>query len=74
MTRREAWDQLASVGGTPEQSVTRKTTHLVIGPSECQGQVLTGDAMTGKMAKAAALRAKGHPIEIMSEDDFLRSL
>lgn len=74
MTRREAWDELASVGGTPQQSVTRQTTHLVIGPSEYQGQVLAGDAMTGKMRKAAELRAKGQRIEIMSEDDFLRSL
>lgn len=74
MTRREAWDQLVKIGGTPQQGVTRQTTHLVIGPSEYQGQVLTGDAMTGKMRRAAGLRANGQPIEIMSENDFLRSL
>lgn len=74
MTRREAWDALAGVGGTPQPGVTKKTNVLVIGPSQYQGEVLTGDMMTKKMAKAEALRAKGQRIEIMSEDDFLRSL
>jgi hypothetical protein len=47
---------------------------LVIGPDFYQGQVLSGDLLTGKMAKAAGLRAKGQDIEVMSEAEFLRHL
>lgn len=74
MPRQVAWDWLGSVGGIPEASMNKRTNILVIGPDFYRGEVLDGDLLTGKMAKAAALRAKGHPIEIMSEDDFLRSL
>lgn len=74
MPRQVAWDWLGSVGGIPEASMNKRTNILVVGPGFYRGEVLDGDLLTGKMAKAAALRAKGHPIEIMSEDEFLRSL
>lgn len=74
MSRQEAWQMLAMVGGNPQQGVNRQTNILVVGPRRYQGEVLTGEAMTGKMRKAAQLRAAGQRIEIMSEDEFLRCL
>jgi DNA polymerase-3 subunit epsilon len=73
MTRQTAWDEVAKVGGIPEPNVTRHTNVLVIG--DINPAVLApGMAVTGKAAKAFALQAKGQDIEVMAEDDFLRSL
>jgi DNA polymerase III subunit epsilon len=68
-----AWDDVARVGGIPELSVTQRTNILVIG--DINPAVLApGMATTGKAAKAFALQDKGQDIEVMAEDDFLRSL
>ena len=74
MTRQSAGIELARVGGVPQKGVTKTTNILVIGPDEYDGQVLTGEHMTGKMAKVEAMRRKGAAVEIMAEIDFLRSL
>jgi hypothetical protein len=72
-TRQMAWDDVARVGGIPELSVTRHTNVLVIG--DINPAVLApGMVTTGKAAKVFALQAKGQDIELMAEDDFLRSL
>ena len=64
---------MASVGGIPELSVTQRTSILVIG--NINPAVLAPDIVTtGKAAKAFALQDKGQDIEVMTEDDFLRSL
>lgn len=74
MTRQEAWDALARIGGIAQPGINKSTDVLVVGPDLYQGDVLESDAMTGKMAKAARMREKGAAIEIMSEDEFVRSL
>jgi DNA polymerase-3 subunit epsilon len=72
-TRQMAWDDVAKVGGIPELSVTQRTNVLVIG--DINPAVLApGMVTTGKAAKAFTLQAKGQDIELMTEDDFLRSL
>jgi DNA polymerase-3 subunit epsilon len=71
--REVAWADLASIGGIPEDNVTKRTNILVIG--DINPAVLApGMATTGKVAKAAALQQAGQEIELMTEDDFLRSL
>ncbi|WP_375503705.1 exonuclease domain-containing protein [uncultured Jatrophihabitans sp.] len=73
MTRQTAWDQLASAGAVPEKGVTKRTNVLVVG--EIDPAVLRpGSDITARAAKAFALQAKGQAIEVMTEDDFLRSL
>ena len=68
-----AWDDVIKVGGIPELSVTKRTNVLVIG--DINPAVLApGMVITGKAAKAFALQDKGQEIEVMTEDDFLRSL
>ena len=72
-TRQMAWDNVIKVGGVPEFSVTKRTNVLVIG--DINPAVLApGMVITGKAAKAFALQDKGQEIEVMTEDDFLRSL
>ena len=72
-TRQMAWETVVKVGGIPEPGVTQRTNILVIGdinPAVLAPGVIT----TGKVAKVFALQAKGQDIEVMTEDDFLRSL
>jgi DNA polymerase III subunit epsilon len=72
-TRQTAWEDVVKVGGVPESGVTKRTNILVIG--DINPAVLTpGVATTGKAAKAFALQDQGQDIEVMTEDDFLRSL
>jgi DNA polymerase III subunit epsilon len=72
-TRQTAWEDVVKVGGVPEPGVTKRTNILVIG--DINPAVLTpGIATTGKAAKAFALQDQGQDIEVMTEDDFLRSL
>jgi DNA polymerase III epsilon subunit-like protein len=73
MTRQEAWEQVAKVGGIPEPSVTKRTNILVAGDINL-AMLAPGTVTTGKAAKAFALQKKGQDIELMTEDDFLRAL
>lgn len=72
-TRQMAWDDVIKVGGTPEPGVTKRTNVLVIGDIN-PAVLVPGMVTTGKAAKAFALQGKGQEIEVMTEDDFLRSL
>lgn len=73
MTRDLAWAEVGRVGGIPEYGVTRRTNVLVVG--DINPAVLTpGAELTAKAMKAFALRQKGQEIEVMAEDDFLRTL
>ncbi len=72
-TRQMAWEDVVKVGGILEDGVTKRTNVLVVG--DINPAVLAPEmAMTGKTAKVFALQDKGQDIEVMAEDDFLRSL
>ena len=72
-TRQTAWENVVKVGGVPDPSVTKRTNILVIG--DINPAVLApGVATTGKAARTYALQDQGQDIEVMTEDDFLRSL
>ena len=73
MTRQQAWDQVAQVGGIPEPVVTKRTNILVAGDIN-PATLAPGTLTTGKAARAFALQDQGQDIEIMTEDDFLRAL
>lgn len=70
ITRETAWERIAYYGGTPQKSVTKTTTLLVIGdldPTRLVGE----SGMSSKMRKAFDLQDKGQPIEVISGGDFL---
>lgn len=65
------WRMCAAVGAEALQNVTRKTTILVVGDG------YDGDPtylVTGKAAKALEFKAKGQPIDILTEPQFLELL
>ena len=73
MTRQIAWDTIAQLGAIAEPGVTKRTNILVIG--DLNPATLTpGLEMTAKTAKVFRLQAKGQPIELMTEDDFVRAM
>lgn len=72
MTRKEANKAVALVGGIPEKGVTNHTNILVVG--EQDWRVVGLEGLSSKMKKAQSLLEKGHDIEIMTENDFIKLL
>lgn len=68
MSRREAFQIVANLGGKPEDSITKKTNYLVIGNGEFAQSVK--DGKTKKMQKAEAYQMKGAEISVISENAF----
>jgi DNA polymerase III epsilon subunit-like protein len=73
MTRQQAWEMIAERGATPSDGVTKRTNVLVIGYQDAR-KLRPGAALSAKAQKAAALRGKGMPIEVMPEEDFSQLL
>lgn len=69
MPRTEAMKLAASAGCTPANGVTKKTTLLVVGDQDLR--LVGPSGKSAKQAKAEDLRAKGLPIRIMAESDFM---
>ena len=73
MTRQQAFDRLAELGGIAQANVTRTTQILVVG--DLNPAVLRpGETGTGKTRRVFELQASGQPIEVMSGYDFLAML
>ena len=68
MSRLNAFQIVADLGATPQDSVTKKTNFLVIGKADFVKSVKEGK--TSKMKKAESLIAKGSDLAILSEDAF----
>lgn len=73
MTRRQAFQSVLDVGGTPGDLVTHETNILVVGEQDLR-RLAEYETMSAKQRKAHDLRAKGQDITLLGEDDFLRSL
>lgn len=73
MTRREAFQVVANLGGTPGDGVTKHTNILVCGDQDIS-KLAAGHEMSHKLEKAYQLRAKGVDIELIGETDFRRLL
>jgi DNA polymerase-3 subunit epsilon len=68
--RQEAADLAARAGCEVADTVTKKTTLLVVGDQDVAK--LAGDDKSAKHRKAEDLIAKGQPIRILRESDFAR--
>lgn len=70
--RREAMQKIIDVGGIVKSSVSNKTHYLIVGT---QDKSLVGDdGLSTKEEKAYELIAKGAPIKIIRESEFLSLL
>mgnify|MGYP000189335844 CR=1 FL=1 len=68
MTRKEAFQIVANLGGIPSDSLSKKTNYLVVGNEEFASSVKNGQS--SKMMKAESYRAKGVDILTISENTF----
>jgi len=69
MERDTAKALVGECGGRPRTSVSKRTEYLVVGSIEYHS-LATGQP-SAKMQKALALREEGHPLVILSEQEFL---
>lgn len=72
MTRKEAFQLVANLGGIPSDNLNAKTNFLVIGNSEFAQSVKEGK--TNKMKKAEKMIQKGLEISIISESAFFDAI
>lgn len=72
MTRKEALEKIAVVGGLYDKSVTKKTNFLVVGEQDFR--VVGEKGLSSKMIKAEKYLQEGQEIEILTEDDFIKLL
>lgn len=68
MTRKDAMQIVADLGGKNADSVTRKTNYLILGNNDyCQS---IKDGKSNKQKKAEKLKSEGYDIEIIPESIF----
>jgi DNA polymerase-3 subunit epsilon len=72
MSRAEAFQLIADIGGIPSDSVTKNTDYLVVGQQDFR--IVGQDGMSSKQRKAIEIAEKGCPIEILSEEDFVKNM
>jgi DNA polymerase-3 subunit epsilon len=72
MTRNEALQIIADIGGFPSNGITSITNVLVVGQQDFR--VVGESGMSSKQKKAIEMKNKGLDIEIVTEDDFMKNL
>ncbi len=72
LTRKHAAQLVVDAGGHPASSVSKKVDYLVLGMQDASR--IKDGSHSEKMLKAIGLQRAGAPIELLSEDDFLRML
>ena len=73
MTRKQAFDRIAELGGVPQKTVGKRTHILVVGDFN-PATLLPGETGSASTRKAFELQAGGQQIEVMSGYDFLPML
>ena len=68
MTRKEAMQIVADLGGKNRDSVTKETNYLILGNNDYCKSIT--DGKSSKQKKAESYKLKGQDIEILSEDVF----
>lgn len=72
LTRVSAAQLVVNAGGHATNSISKKVDYLVLGMQDAWK--VNDGVHSGKMLRAAELQRAGAPIELISEDDFLRML
>lgn len=72
MSRPEAMQRIADIGGVPKDHMTKATDYLVVGLQDYR--VVGAEGMSSKQRKAIEMVEKGSEIEILSEEEFLKML
>ena len=72
LRRLEAQQIIADIGGINQTGVNKETDYLIVGQQDFK--IVGEDGMSSKQEKAIKMIEKGATLEILSENDFLRSL
>lgn len=72
MARSEAGQLVVSAGGRFQANMSKQCSYLVFGQQDFA--VFADGERSGKTVKAEKLIADGHPLQVISEDDFLRTV
>ena len=72
MTRKQAKAMVYSLGATTQDSVTKKTTILVVGT--LQVDLLSETTLSTKYQQALNLINQGYSIKLMTEKEFFTSI
>lgn len=72
MKRSDAQQIIADIGGANQVGVNKDTDYLIVGQQDYR--VVGEDGMSSKQEKAIKMIEKGASLEILSEDEFLRSI
>ena len=72
MPRKTAFAVVEKAGGRASDSISKNTEFLVMGVQDYS--LFADGKKSTKTKKAEALRAKGYPIEIISEEEFLNMI
>lgn len=69
LTRQQAFNLVARIGGYVKDDLTTSVNYLVVGQQDVR--VVGESGLSGKQKKAAKFKEKGADIEIISEADFI---
>lgn len=72
MTRAEAQQLIADIGGYNGKTISNETDYLVVGQQDYR--FVGEDGLSSKQEKAIKLIEKGSQLEIISEEEFLKNL
>ena len=72
MSRAQAYQAVANLGGKPSDNVTKTTDYLVVGVHDYR--LLKGHNLSSKTRKAIKYAKEGTGIQIISEEDFYKLL
>lgn len=71
LTREEAMQRIADLGGVNADNITKKTSYLIIGGIDSISAESTTGKKSGKQKKAEEYISKGCDIHIISENEFI---
>ncbi len=70
MDRRQAMQRVVDLGAVLKSAVSSKTDYLIVGKQDIS--IVGDDGMSTKEEKAYFLKSKGHHIQILNEDEFIK--
>lgn len=73
LERIEAQQMVVRAGGSTANSITKKTSLVVVG-APYDSELSDQSRLSGKLQKVMDLRSKGADVEVVTEDDFLRMI
>lgn len=72
LTRKEAFQIVANLGGYPQNGINKETNFLVVGDTDYSSNIVNG--LTSKQKKATEKQLAGQDIQVLSETTFIEQI